>query len=133
MSAVNVITSIVAFIILCSCQGKPVGQQELIGTYKLESPGSSGHLELHADGKYTQKVTTTGGASKEATGQWRYDPPRSGSVNRGTVAIYGPVLEREGVLEKFEPTFIKVLPVHGGRSNLSLYVSSDGNDSYVKQ
>jgi hypothetical protein len=133
MVAFKGILCVVVGFTLCSCQGKPVVKQELIGTYELESPSSSGYLELQADGTYRQKVTTTGGASKEAAGQWRYNMPRSGSVNRGTVIIYGPVLESEGFLKQLEPTFIKSLPVHGSGAELSLYVSPAGNEAYVKQ
>lgn len=58
MVAFKGIVCVVVVIIQCSCQGGPVVEQELIGTYSLESPSSMGYLELQADGTYKQEVTT---------------------------------------------------------------------------
>jgi hypothetical protein len=79
-------------------------------------------------------VRAKGGVvEEELLGTYELESPRSGSINRGTVIIYGAVLESEGLLKKFDPSFIKILPAHGGGGALSLNVSPEGNESYVKQ
>lgn len=133
MNSLRTIGLIMALFVFSSCQGKPVAEQDLVGIYKFESPNSNGTLELRGDGSYIQKLTTRSGATKEAKGEWRYQPPLGGSVNRGTVRILGAIREREDKLEQVDPTFSVALSVYSSGSKLSLYASPDGNESYVKQ
>ena len=133
MNTIRIITLCTALVVFSSCQGKPVNAQEIAGIYDLESPHAHGYLELGANGIYTQKTTTRNGATKEVKGHWHYAPPSSGSVNRGIVRIFGALRERDGNLEKADSTFSISLSVYGSGSALSLYLSPDGNESYVKK
>src|SRR4029434_10295159 len=96
---------------LVSCQGKPMRESDLVGNYELTSPYFSGSIELREDHTFVQKFNVLSGKAEEAEGKWDYRPPLKGEINRGTVGVYGAILENAGKLDRKKPDYVISMPV----------------------
>jgi len=119
-------------ILLSACKGKPMTEGELLGKYELASPHFAGSLELKSDHTFLQKFVRGVNEIETSRGRWDYVPPGDESINRGTVGIYGAIIESEGNLLQKGPDFVVSMPVSINRKGVSLRLNPDGDHAYFK-